>query len=109
MPDGSVRVLGDELLAFSDTSSPGVYRVTYRDQSGAATGGVIAARQFASAEAAGSSRTILTTDDGTGASAESTLLREWAPAILAALLTVVLLEWWVAYGRPLPRRRNVAT
>ena len=40
--------------------------------------------------------------DGTG-----TLLREWAPFLLAGLLLLILLEWWVAYGRPLPGRRRI--
>jgi hypothetical protein len=108
MPDGSVRTVGDELLAFADTSDPGLYRVTYRDEAGTETGSAIAARQFAASEAPGTSRTILTAEGEDGAAEESTLLREWAPAILATLLALVLLEWWVAYGRPLPGRGRVA-
>jgi hypothetical protein len=105
MPDGTIREVGSEVLAFTDTSGPGVYSVAYFDAAGAPAGSAIAARQFVSNESAGSSRPIITSGQSATTADEGTLLREWAPVILALLLAIVLLEWWVAYGRPVPRRR----
>jgi len=102
MPDGSVRDVGSEVLAFTDTTSPGVYEVSYLNAAGESAGSAIAARQFVSVESPGPNRAILTTGAAATTADEGTLLREWAPLILAALLVIVLIEWWVAYGRPMP-------
>ena len=104
MPDGTERRIGAEVLQFTDTMLPGVYRVIYEDADGAPAGSVVAARQFVAAESPGASRAVLTTGAAATTAEEGTLLREWAPWILALLLLVVLIEWWVAYGRPRPRR-----
>jgi hypothetical protein len=106
MPDGTTRQLEAGLLSFDDTALPGVYRIEYADADGNAAGSAVAARQFVATEATGSSRTILTSGNDGTPTEETALLREWAPLILAALLLIVLLEWWVAYGRPWPRRRS---
>ena len=107
-PDGSTRTLAAGLLSFDDTVAPGVFRVAYFDAEGNPAGEAIAARQFVAAEAAGSSRTILTTEVDAATSQESALLREWAPYLIVGLLLIVLIEWWVAYGRPWPRRKAAA-
>ncbi len=104
MPDGAERTLGPEVLQFNDTMQPGVYRVAYTAADGTDAGSAVAARQFVAAESPGASRAVLTTGAAATTAEEGTLLREWAPLILAALLIVVLVEWWVAYGRPRPRR-----
>lgn len=102
-PDGSQVMFGTETTTFNDTESPGVYRVEYHDEEGATTATAVAARQFVAAESAGDSRQISTTFDEALASEESSLLREWAPQLLAILLAIIVLEWWVAFGRPVPR------
>jgi hypothetical protein len=103
-PDGTERTIGSDVITFTDTTEPGLYAVQYLDAEGAAAGSVVAARQFVSAESAGSSRSILTTGRAATTPEEGTLLREWGPTILVVLLIVVLIEWWVAYGRPRPGR-----
>ncbi len=100
--------LSAEATTFTGTASPGVYTVDYLNQDGAAAGSAVAARQFVATESTGDARQISTTLDDTATEAEGTLLREWAPLILAILLGVVLIEWWVAFGRPLPRGRRRA-
>jgi len=105
-PSGAAVELAAEVGAFTDTAQPGVYRIEYRDETGAAAGGSLAARQFVATESAGGSRQISTTLDEDLAPEQGTLLREWAPWILAALLLVILLEWWVAFGMPRLRLRN---
>jgi hypothetical protein len=106
-PDGSVRTLAEGVVAFDATDRPGVYTIEYTSDDGTVVGSVVAARQFVASESPGPSRLIITSAGEDVASEETSLLREWGPAILAGLLTLVLLEWWVAYGRPLPRRRSV--
>lgn len=111
-PPGGARVeLPLGAATFDATDSPGIYTVEYRDEAGNPAGLAVAARQFVATESAGSARQISTSGDDGAANAEGTLLREWAPLILAVLLAIILLEWWVAFGRPLPwaHRRAEAT
>jgi hypothetical protein len=105
-PDGTSVSLEGNVVEFADTAAPGTYQVDYLDASGALVEHERAVRQFAAAEAPGSARQIATTADDTADAQDATLLREWAPWILALLLLVVLVEWWVAYGRPSPWRRR---
>lgn len=106
LPDGGSITLTADANTFSPTSTPGVYGVEYRDAAGEPVGATLAARQFVATESTGQARQIATTSDETVTTGEGTLLREWAPLILALLLFVVLLEWWVAFGRPWPRWRR---
>jgi hypothetical protein len=99
-PDGAAVSLTADISTFTGTAQPGIYEVEYVDADGASAGSAIAARQFVAAESAGAARQISTVADDAATTEEGTLLREWAPWILAALLIVVLLEWWVAFGRP---------
>ena len=101
-PDGNAVTVGDDVPAYRDTTSPGIYRVEYFDADGVATGGALAARQFVATESIGDSRQLSTTQSDEEQEAQGTLLREWAPWILAGLLALILLEWWVAFGRPRP-------
>ncbi len=96
------------VLEYDDTTTPGIYRVAYRDGDGEVVRSQIATRQFVAAESAMPARPIATELDETGTLDEAAVLREWAPLILAALLGIVMVEWWVAYGRPWPRRKEVA-
>jgi hypothetical protein len=106
LPDGSRRELVEGLLTFNAATLPGVYRVEYVAEDGTIVPGPVAARQFVASESTGETRTIAVVDEGTQAAETSQLLREWAPFIAALLLAIVLLEWWVAYGRPMPARRG---
>ncbi len=103
MPDGSTRAIDAAARAFLDTGAPGIYTIDYLFADGAVAGESVAARQFAAVEATGGSRSLATGGTGTGEVAEATLLREWAPWVLGLVLALVLLEWWVAFGRPRPR------
>jgi len=111
LPGGARVELPPGAATFEATEEPGIYTVEYLDETGAPAGLAVAARQFVATESAGSARQITTSIDEASANVEGTLLREWAPLILAVLLAIILLEWWVAFGRPLPwaRRRAEAT
>ncbi len=105
-PGGESATVGAEFTTFTATETPGIYTVEYIDSAGSVVGSALAARQFVATEAMGDSRQISTTLDESAAGAEGSLLREWAPQILAALLAIILIEWWVAFGRPRPRFRR---
>ncbi len=107
-PKGDGETVTPGVLEYSRTATPGVYRVGYLDADGAPAGSAVYARQFAASEAAAPARSIATVLDDAPDLEDTSLLREWAPLILAMLLAVVMVEWWIAYGRPLPRRRVAA-
>ncbi len=106
LPGGRSITLSAEANTFAATATPGVYRVEYRDEAGEPAGEALAARQFVATESAGAARQIATSFDESATAEEGTLLREWAPLILGLLLLIVILEWWVAFGRPRPRLRR---
>lgn len=105
-PDGRVDRLVAGTLEYTATELPGVYRVVVTDDSETTVSDLRTVRQFAATESAGTARQLSTIVSDDVDPEESGLLREWAPAILAAVLLIVLLEWWVAYGRPRPWRRS---
>ncbi len=107
-PGGAAIDIPPGVVEYTATAAPGIYRVDYFDDAGDPVGTQVAARQFAASESAGESRSIATQLDDAGDLDETSVLREWAPLILAVILALVLIEWWVAYGRPFPRRRGVA-
>ena len=106
LPGGELQTVSDAVLEFTDTEAPGTFAVEYAGPEGAVVAGFLAARQFVAAESAGPSRTILTVSDAAATPAAINLLREWGPLILMALLVLVLLEWWMAFGRPRPWRTS---
>jgi len=106
-PDGSVVEVPAGVIEFTLADQPGVYRVDYVAADGSIAPGSIVTRRFAVGEAAGASRRIAVTEPVAAAGEEATLVREWAPALIALLLLLVLVEWWVAFGRPRLRRRVV--
>jgi hypothetical protein len=109
LPDGTTRELATGTLYFTGTGRPGIYRISYENaDTGETRAGPVAVRRFAPQESAGPARDIGVVAPDTGSGDEATLLREWAPWILGALLVVVVIEWWVALGRPVPRRRKEA-
>ena len=108
MPDGEVRDLTQGAASFTTTGLPGVYRLEYVAADGTVTPGPVAVRAFVADESDGSSRTIATTGSVTEADDASTLIREWAPWVIGAVLVLMAIEWWVGHQRPW-LRRNQAT
>jgi Ca-activated chloride channel homolog len=107
LPDGSAARPPAGTVLFTDTGEPGVYRVDYEAGDGTVIPGFVAARQFVATESPGATRSIAVAATTDAAAGTGTLLREWAPFLLAGLLLLVLTEWWVAYGRPRPWRRRL--
>ena len=52
------------------------------------------------------SRTIATSGSVTEADEASTLIREWAPWVIGAVLVLMAIEWWVGHQRPWLRRKQ---
>ncbi len=108
LPDGSVQRLVEGARSFAATGTPGLYRVNYVAADGTRSPGPTAVRQFVAAESAGLTRPIGTVAPDFVVGDTGSLEREWFPWIIGTLLAVVAFEWWLAYGRPVPRRRAVA-
>jgi hypothetical protein len=111
-PDGTIweqpvtRVGGAAL--FADTHQPGIYTVTLRDATGATRPAGRFAVNFFNAEEsaiqpAASIRVgqVEVTPDAAGAGGR----RELWPWLLLAGLALLLVEWWVSYGRGAGRPR----
>jgi hypothetical protein len=109
MPDGSQRRLTAEAASFVDTGSPGVYRVSYVADDGTEVGGQVAVRRFVADESAAVSRQVEVTGDIQQAEDASVLIREWAPWVIALVLVLMALEWWVGHQRPLWRPGKAVT
>lgn len=105
-PDGTTVDLPTGTLRYEETAVPGAYRVEFRDPQGEVVSTLATARLFVTSESSGPARTIATVVETEADAGEVSLLREWAPLITALLLAIVLLEWWVAYGRPIPFRNR---
>lgn len=105
-PGGDRIELSAQRRVFTATGDPGLYTVVYEAE-GESVGGYVAARQFWPSESEG---TFFQHTGGDGAADSSLedgfLTRERAALVVAALLLVMLAEWWVALGRPTfaPRR-----
>lgn len=106
MPDGEMRDLTPGAAVFVDTGQPGVYRLGYVDEEGNVIEGPVAVRTFVVDESAGSSRALATSGTATEADDASTLIREWAPWVIAMVLALMAVEWWVGHQRPWLRRRS---
>ena len=112
LPDGSVweRDVTNtaEPVVFDRTQQIGVYRVTTTDAAGAITpAGAFAVNFFDAGESRIQPAASLQVGQAqvTADAAGFEGLRELWPWLLAAGLTVLLVEWWVAYRRPLFRTR----
>lgn len=104
LPSGEVREVASDAGVFSDTDQPGVYRVEYVDVDGNVSEGEVAVRRFVSSESSGPSREIPVTAGPGGEGEEGFLVREWAPWVIAAVLTLMAVEWWMGHQRPGWRR-----
>jgi VWA domain-containing protein/aerotolerance regulator-like protein len=106
MPSGEVRALTPGAASFTDTGGPGVYRLEYVDADGTVISGPVAVRTFVADESAGTSRPLATSGSVTEADEASTLIREWAPWVIGAVLLLMAIEWWVGHQRPWLRRKQ---
>ena len=103
LPDGESRDIGSTVDLFTDTDLPGIYRVTYLRADGSEAPGPVVVRRFAAGESEGTTREIATVEaPGTDVSSGS-LVREWAPWVIGALLLLAVAEWLLGHRRP--RRR----
>jgi Ca-activated chloride channel homolog len=105
-PSGATRELPASVGLFEDTAAPGIYRVTYQSETGEVRQGPVAVREFVPAEASGPSRTIATEPLALASVDSTAVIGEWTALILLALLSLLLLEWWVGHGAPRPGRRH---
>lgn len=94
-----VAELEDPVLSFDGTGTPGVYRVSYVTDDGSRIAGPVAVRSFDRFESAAGSRDIAVVAAESAANGEGSLIREWAPSLVAATLAIVLFEWWFAHRR----------
>jgi hypothetical protein len=93
-----VAELQDQVLSFDGTGTPGVYRVSYlADDSRVA--GPVAVRTFDRQESIAGSRDIAVVAGSSTATGEGSIIREWAPSVVAATIAIVLFEWWFAHRR----------
>jgi hypothetical protein len=106
LPDGEVRDLTPGAATFTETGRPGVYRLEYVTADGIVTPGAVAVRTFVADESAGASRALATSGSVTEADEASTLIREWAPWVIGAVLLLMAIEWWVGHQRPWLRRKQ---
>ena len=106
MPDGEVRNLTPGAATFTDTGRPGVYRLEYLAADGTVSPGPMAVRTFVADESAGSSRALAASGSVTEADEASTIIREWAPWVIGAVLLLMAIEWWVGHQRPWLRRKQ---
>lgn len=106
--DGAVVAeLGDPVLSFDDTGTPGVYRVTYVADD-VRVAGPVAVRSFDRQESVAGSRDISVVAPETSTAGEGSIVREWAPSLVAATIALVLFEWWFAHRRRRIRPVDVA-
>ncbi len=104
--DGEVIAeMTDPVSIFDATGTPGVYSVTYETDDGAIDG-PIAVRSFDRNESVAGSRDIAVVSPESSSSASGSLVREWAPSILAAVIALSMFEWWFAH-RGRQARRDV--
>jgi hypothetical protein len=106
LPSGEARELTIGGAVFADTGDPGVYRLDYVSEDGTVIAGPIAVRTFVADESAGGSRALATSGSVTEADDASTLVREWAPWVIALVLVLMAVEWWVGHQRPFFRHRR---
>ena len=105
-PSGDTQELSADAGTFAATDQPGVYAVSYVDESGNVSPGEMAVRRFVASESEGSARDIAVAAGPGGDTEEGQLIREWAPWVMAVALILMALEWWVGHQRPWLRRRS---
>ena len=91
------------VLAFDDTGLPGVYTVVFVTEEGVAAGPT-AVRSFDRAESVAGSRDIEAVAPTSSTGEGGSLIREWAPSVVAAAVALMLFEWWFAHRHRRSRR-----
>lgn len=89
---------------FDETDAAGLYRVRYfagKDPIGAET----FALNVPPAESELTVKPVTGKLTERGQAGRLSGLRAWGPGILALVLVLLALEWWIAHGRPTPKRR----
>lgn len=99
-PAGAVEEVKAAVPLYEATGLPGLYFIERFDAKGASLGTSSAVRSFFPAESAGEVRNLVTTPSQTTSPEDTSIVREWAPWLLGALLVLLLLEWWEGHGRP---------
>jgi hypothetical protein len=64
----------------------------------------VAVRSFDRQESVAGSRDIAVLAADSATAGEGSIIREWAPSVVAATIAIVLFEWWFAH-----RRRRIRT
>lgn len=94
-----VALLDDETLSYAATGTPGVYEVRFVGDDGTVAQGPTAVRVFDRSESRAGSRDIAVVPATIQEAGEGTLLREWAPYLVAGAIALLFLEWWMAHRR----------
>lgn len=108
LPDGSSRSIDGSAAVFADTTTPGVYRVRYVGD-GDPVEAITAVRNFVPAEAGALAREVGVQPDPGQPPEATSLLREWAPWIIATALLLMAIEWWLGHQRPGLRRKALVS
>jgi hypothetical protein len=91
-----VAELEGPVLSFDDTGAPGVYAIEYITED-ARLPGPVAVRSFDRGESTAGSRDIAVVPSEGGADRGGSIIREWAPSVVAATIALLLFEWWFAH------------
>jgi hypothetical protein len=91
-----VAQLDDPVISFDDTGTPGVYTIEYITEDERLPGPV-AVRSFDRQESVAGSRDIAVVESEDGDASDGSLIREWAPPVIAATIALLLFEWWFAH------------
>lgn len=94
-----VALLDDEALSYAATGTPGVYEVRFVADDGTVGQGPTAVRMFDRSESPAGSRDIAVVPPTIQEAGEGTLLREWAPFLVAGAVVLLFVEWWMAHRR----------
>ena len=103
-PAGVVAEVKAETPIFEATGLPGLYAIQRFDAEGLSLGASSAVRSFVTAESAGEVRNLSVRPAQATSAEDTSIIREWAPWLLGALLALLLVEWWEGHGRPSLRR-----
>lgn len=106
LPSGETQIPSGGAALFEDTDLPGIYHVTYHGEDGSVREGPVAVRQFAATESAGLARSIETQPLSLAAADSTAVIRERTSWLIAALLLLLIAEWWIGHGAPRPRLRR---
>ncbi len=105
-PHGATYDLDPGAANFTNTGFPGVYRVEYVKEETVEQGPLVV-RRFAADEVTGAYRDLTVAPGPDEPEEPASLIREWAPWVLAVVLVLLAVEWWVGHQRPTWKRRRL--